>query len=297
MSTQTPMKALDTLFQSSKTLPFRVEMIRQVKRRRTLVAYLLMVALPLIVVAAVKLGPDSGDSGASTSGGGFGGGNLNLIGLATSSAWNFTIVLMLFGSGFLLTTVFALFHGDTIASEASWSTLRYLLAAPVPRRRLLLIKMLVALVLSLGSIVTLAVSSYLIGLAAFGGGDLASPLGGTFGNSDAFIRVSVITAYIFMTLLFVSGLAFLMSVTTDAPLGAVGTAVMISIVLQILNALEALGTIREYLPGWYADAWVGVLDPNISWGLMSRGVAYSIVAFAIFTAWAFFKFERKDIYT
>ncbi|MEY3408246.1 MAG: hypothetical protein RL038_1307 [Actinomycetota bacterium] len=284
-----------TTFQSRKTLPFRVELVRQLKRRRTLVAHLLMIALPLIVVAAVKFGSD--DDGGGSGGGGFGGGNLNLIGLATSSAWNFTIVLLLFGSGFLLTTVFALFHGDTIASEASWNTLRYLLAAPVPRRRLLTIKLQVALLLSLSAIITLSVSSFLIGWLAFGGTDLTSPLGGTFSGSEALFRVSMITAYIFVTLLFVSGLAFLMSVTTDAPLGAVGTAVMVAIVAQILNALDALGTVRQFLPGWYSDAWIGFLDPRIEWGLMARGFAYSVVTFALFSAWAYFKFERKDIYT
>ena len=40
-------------------------------------------------------------------------------------------------AGFLLVVPVALFCGDTVASEASWSSLRYLLAAPVPRARLL----------------------------------------------------------------------------------------------------------------------------------------------------------------
>ena len=37
----------------------RVELVRQLRRRRTLVAFGLAIALPLIVVAAVKLGPQS----------------------------------------------------------------------------------------------------------------------------------------------------------------------------------------------------------------------------------------------
>lgn len=286
---------MSTTYKARKTLPFKVEMIRQLKRRRTAVSYLLMLLLPLIVVAAVKLNDDSGSSGGT--GGGFGGGNLNLIGLATSSAWNFTVVMLLFGSGFLLTTVFSLFSGDTVSSEASWSTLRYLLAAPVPRRKLLTVKLAVALVLSAGAIVTLTIGSYLIGWAAFGNGQLTSPLGGTFTNSDAVIRVAMITGYIFITLLFAVGIAFRMSVSTDAPLGAVGTAVIIVIVAQILNAIDALGSIREYLPGWYSDAWTALLDANIEWQLMARGFAYSIVAFTLFTGWAFLKFDRKDIYS
>ena len=46
-------------------------------------------------------------------------------------------------SGFLLVVVVALFCGDTVASEASWGSLRYLLAIPVPRARLLGVKLIV----------------------------------------------------------------------------------------------------------------------------------------------------------
>jgi ABC-2 type transport system permease protein len=38
----------------------------------------------------------------------------------------------------------ALFAGDTVPSEASWSSLRYLLAAPVRREQLLHQKLVVA---------------------------------------------------------------------------------------------------------------------------------------------------------
>ena len=48
-------------------------------------------------------------------------------------------------AGFLLVVAVALFCGDTVASEAGWSSLRYLLAAPVPRTRLLRQKLAVAM--------------------------------------------------------------------------------------------------------------------------------------------------------
>ena len=106
------------------TLGIGVELIRQLKRRRTLVAFLLVVALPLIVVAAVRFGPSSNGDDGGNQGGGFGGGNFDLVGLATSGAWNFTITMLLFSSGFLLVIIAAMFLGDTVASEASWLTLR-----------------------------------------------------------------------------------------------------------------------------------------------------------------------------
>jgi ABC-2 type transport system permease protein len=270
-----------------------VELVRQIKRRRTLVSFVLMIALPLIVVAAVKFGPSS-SSGADT-GGNFGSGSANLIGLATNGGFNFTIVMLLFGSGFLLTTVFALFSGDSVASEASWSTLRYLLASPVPRRRLLMIKLLVSLTLSLLALLTLVLASYLIGVAAFGNAAMQSPLGGTYSGLDAWYRIAIIAGFIGITLLFTSGIAFLMSIRTDVPLGAVGTAVVIVIISQILDAIEALGSLRDWLPSHYARAWTNALDPVIDWTSMGRGAAYSLVFFAIFVAWGILKFDRKDI--
>ena len=63
------------------------------------------------------------------------------------------MVSLFFSASFLLIVVISLFFGDTIASEASWSSLRYLLAMPVPRIRLLRQKVLVAGLLSVLALV------------------------------------------------------------------------------------------------------------------------------------------------
>ena len=60
-----------------------------------------------------------------------------LVDLATPGGLNFTLFSLLVSAVFLLVVVVALFCGDTVASEASWGSLRYLLAIPVPRARLL----------------------------------------------------------------------------------------------------------------------------------------------------------------
>ena len=289
------MSASLTSYNPHKTLPIRVELLRQIRRRRTLVGYLLMIALPLIVVAAVKFGSSDNGGGSSTDSGGFGGGGLNLIGLATNGAWNFTVVMILFGSGFLLTVTVALFHGDTIASEASWSTLRYLLAAPVPRRRLLSSKLIVAGLLSLGAVATLVLASWIIGAIAFGTGPLVSPLTGSLSGTDALERVLIIAGYVAVSLMFAAGVAFYMSVRTDVPLGAVGTAVMVAIVMQILDAITALGSLREWLPSHYSQAWLDALAADISWSGMARGTAYSLVWFTALVGLAFLYFDRKDV--
>jgi ABC-2 type transport system permease protein len=70
---------------ASKTLPFSVELYRQLKRKRTAFAYGFVVSLPILVAIAVKFGP-SGNSGGPTR---LGSGTADLIGLATIGAANF----------------------------------------------------------------------------------------------------------------------------------------------------------------------------------------------------------------
>ena len=275
--------------QLGRPLPIRVEFRRQLTRKRTLVAFLLILALPLIVVAAVKFGPSS------DGGGGFGDGDLDLVGLATAGGWNFALTMVFFASGFLLLILIAMFCGDTVASEASWSTLRYLLISPVPRRRLLFSKLTVALILSAVSILILIVVSYLIGLIAFGSGALSTPTAGPFTETEAFLRILAIGTYVFLSLLFAAGIAFLMSVITDITLAAVGTAVIVVIVSNILGAIEALGALREWLPTNFANAWIGLLNEEIEWTDIYRGISYSVISFLILITIAVLKFDRKDI--
>jgi ABC-2 type transport system permease protein len=275
-------------YSARQTLSVRVEMIRQVRRRRTAVAFAIVIALPLIVMLAVKFGPSSG-------GGGLADGDFDVFGLMASGPWNFALSGLLFSSAFLLVILAAMFLGDTVASEASWGTMRYLLASPVPRRRFLVIKVVVGLLLSLAVLLVLVLASFLLGLLAFGSGTLASPLSGTLGAGESTVRLAVITAYIAVTLLVPAGIAFLASVSTDVPLGAVGAAVVIVIVANILDAIDALGPIRDFLPARYAGAWADALGPVIVWDQMAIGLFYNVTVFAVLVGIAMLRFERKDI--
>jgi ABC-2 type transport system permease protein len=173
--------------------------------------------------------------------------------------------------------------------------MRYLLVAPVPRRRFLLVKMVVGILLTLAVLVVLVVASFLLGLLAFGSGTLASPLGGELGAAESSTRLAVITAYIAVTLLVPAGVAFLASVSTDVPLGAVGGAVVIVVVANILNAIDALGSLRDFLPAKYAGAWADALGPVIVWDQMAIGLFYNVAIFAVLVGIAILRFERKDI--
>lgn len=289
MSTTDFPSAQPTEYSRRATLTVPTEFIRQVRRKRTLIAFLLVIALPIIVVAAVKFGPSS------NGGGGFGDGDLDLVGLATNGSWNFTLTMLFFASGFLLTILAAMFLGDTVASEANWSTMRYLLASPVPRRRFLRAKLIVGILLTVLVMLTLIIASFVIGGLAFGWSSLSSPISGTFSSGESLQRLAIISAYMTLQLLIPAGIAFVLSVSTDVPLGAVGGAVVIVIVLNILDAIDALGDLRRLLPTDYGGSWTDALGTVIVWDEMALGAAYAIVVFAILAGIAVLRFDRKNI--
>ncbi|MET9437341.1 ABC transporter permease [Streptomyces sp. NPDC006551] len=273
-------------YRARHTLPLRVEAVRQLKRRRTLVMGVVLAALPFVLIAAFAIGggPD-----------GNGNGRITLMDTATASAANFAATCLFVSAGFLLVIPVALFCGDTVASEASWSSLRYLLAAPVPRARLLWSKLAVALGFSAAAMVLLPLVALAAGAIAYGWGPLRLPTGGSLPAEETLPRLALAVAFVFVSQLVTAGLAFWLSTRTDAPLGAVGGAVGLTIIGNVLDAVTALGSWREFLPAHWQFAWADALQPQLEWVGMAKGAAVSVTYALILFALAFRGFSRKDI--
>jgi ABC-2 type transport system permease protein len=271
------------------TFSVPTELRRQASRPRTRIALAFMVVLPLIILAAFEFG--SGGDDERNGGGAFS----SLVDVATAGGPNFALFTLLVSSSFLLVVVIALFFGDTVASEASWGSLRYLLAIPVPRGRLLGVKLTVSLIYGALALLLLVGTAVIAGTLRYGWHPLRSTIADQIGAAEGIGRIFAATGYIGLTLLVVASLAFLLSVSTDAPLGAVGGAVLLQILSSILDQIDALGAIRSYLPTHFNDAWVGLLSTPIQIDSMIRGAISSLVYASVFTGLAFYRFLRKDV--
>ncbi|WP_327292174.1 ABC transporter permease [Streptomyces sp. NBC_01198] len=272
-------------YRPGRTLRLRVEARRQLRRRRTMIVGALLAALPFILIVAFAIGgtPKEGRNGPT------------LIDTATASGANFAATCLFVSAGFVLVVPVALFCGDTVASEAGWSSLRYLLAAPVPRTRLLSVKLAVALGFSAVALVLLPAVALVAGTVAYGWGDLELPTGGALASGDALPRLAVAVAYIFVSQLVTAALAFWLSTKTDAPLGAVGGAVGLTIVGNVLDAVTALGSWRDVLPAHWQFSWADALQPTLEWTGMLQGASVSVSYAIVLTALAFRGFRTKDI--
>ncbi|MFF4698596.1 ABC transporter permease [Streptomyces chattanoogensis] len=272
-------------YRPRRTLPLRVEALRQLRRRRTLVIAAILTLLPFVLVAAFAIGGDPGGRN----------GRITLMDTATASGANFAATALFVSAGFLLVVPVALFCGDTVASEASWSSLRYLLAAPVPRARLLLSKLTVGLAFSAAAMVLLPLVALGVGTAAYGWGPLQLPTGGALPAADAVPRLAVVVGYVFVSQLVTAALAFWLSTVTDAPLGAVGGAVGLTIVGNVLDQVTALGTWRDVLPAHWQYSWADALQPRMEWSGMVQGASVSVAYALVLAALAFRGFARKDV--
>jgi len=266
----------------SAPLSWRAELGRQVRRRRTVWSGVLLLALPLILVGAFAIG------GGDPSPGSF-------VDLATSGAANFSVFTLAVSSTFLLLVLAALLVGDAVPAEASWSSLRYLLVAPVPRARLLTSKLVVGLASVVVVVVVVVGWSLLVGGVFYGWSSFVGLTGAELGWGEFAPRLLAVTAYVVVTLLPVGAIAFCLGVRTDAPLAAVGGAVMVTIVAAILGQIDNLGSLRSALPLYYSGAWFDLLAPDPDTTDLVHGVAWSLLYTVVFVGLAYELFRRKDV--
>ena len=135
----------------------------------------------------------------------------------------------------------------------------------------------------------------LVGGLAYGWAPFTNPAGGVLGWGELLPRLAIAAAYLFVTLLQVAGIAFVLGVRTDAPLGAVGVAVLVAIVSSILGQIDSLGDLRNGLPLHYIRAWQDLLTPQVDWTAMGHGVLWSVLYTLLTVGLAFAVFRRKDV--
>lgn len=267
-------------------LSYRAEWARQLTRRRTQWLFGIVLVLPLIFMGAFALDTRPDRSATGT----------RFTDLATTGGANFAVFTLLVSGELLLYIIAALLVGDPVPAEASWSSLRYLLTAPIRRARLLTSKLLVGVSALAIATVLLPLWAFLLGGFAYGTEPFTMPGAGTMAGALFWSRFVLAIGYVFIATLPIAGIAFLVGVRTDTPLAAVGAALMVFIIAGILDSIDAIGDWRKALPGHYGRVWLELLtttDPD--WVSMRHGLLWSLLWFTVFVVLGYRVFRRKDI--
>lgn len=208
---------------------------------------------------------------------------------------------------FLLPLSTAVYAGESIAGEASWGSLRYLLARKESRTRVLTSKVVVAALLALAAVVVVTVTGVLFGVLAFGWHPLdvldlqrASPFASgltTLTPVQALGRTALVSGVIAVTLSSTFAFALLCSTLTDRPITAVAGGVLLSFVSRSLDNIPGLHALGPWLPMTNSGAglWTQLLfsPSDLSAYPHLAVVQGAYTAAFLVAAWAWF--ARKDI--
>jgi ABC-2 type transport system permease protein len=264
-----------------------VELRKLFRRPRTWVTIALLNALPVLVavlLAVTDLAPRPGEgpvflSAVLTNG--------TLYPLAALA-----IVLPLF-----LPIAVALIAGDSVAGEAQAGTLRYLLARPAGRTRLLVAKLVSVFAFVAVTVVVVAVIGYLVGQLLFD----VQPIGGTSLSGTTLTpaqiagRTVLAIGYVTVSMLGVAAFALFFSTLTDSPLAAMLGALGILVASSLLFTLDAASSFAPYLPTRYWLAFVDFFRVPVQWRDIVRGLGLQAVYVAVLLGAAWANFTTKDI--
>ena len=276
----------------------RVELVKLVRRPRTWGSILLLCALPTLVavfIAVTHVAPAPGQGPA-------------LLSAVLSDGSLYPAAALALVLPIFLPIAVAIMAGDGIAGEATSGMLRYLLARPVGRTRLLVAKLISVIAYVLGAVVLVAVTAYATGAGLFGtrpvlvtsrglaASALATSLSGTpMTAADIAMRTLGAVAFIGVSMLGVAAVALFLSTLTDSSLGAALGALAALITSGVLVALNSAASVSPYLPTRYWLAWADFFREPILWRNIDRGFAIQGVYVAVFLAAAWANFATKDV--
>jgi ABC-2 type transport system permease protein len=264
---------------------FLVELRKLLTRPRTWVTIALLAGLPTIVAVFLRvtgIGPRPGEGPAFLSQ------VLNNGALFPAAA--LALILPVF-----LPVAVSVVAGDSIAGEANFGTLRYVLTLPVGRTRLLAAKLATTSVFVLLAVFVVAAVSFAVGATFFGVKPLATVSGRTIAAQDATWRTAVTVLYVAFSMLGVAAFALFFSTVTDSPLAAALGALAVLVTSQVLDLLEAAASIQAYLPTHYWLAFVDLFRNPVLWRDIVRGFALQGVYMAVLLGAAWANFSTKDI--
>lgn len=189
----------------------------------------------------------------------------------------------------------SLLAGESIASEASGGTLRYLLARPVGRWRLIGWKF-AAIMAELGAaLLWVMVVALVAGAVAFGVSELPTLSGPTIGLGQGLLRMVGALVYVEASVASVVAIGMLVSALTDSGPGATVATMAVAIVSQILDGLSSLRPIHPYLLSDKWLAWTDLFRSPVAWDGMVRGLILDGAYVALFLGAALVAFGRKDV--
>jgi ABC-2 type transport system permease protein len=263
---------------------FRSELGLTFRRRRNQALLVLLGAVPVMVGIALRLTAKPGNNDGP-----------NLINQVAGNGVFLSVGALFFVLPLILPLAVAVVSGDSIAGEASTGTLRYLLAVPAGRTRLLMVKYATSVTFCVVSVATIAATALVTGFLLFPVGPVTLLSGSTVSLAAGLGRLGLIGLYVAACVACLVSIGLAISTMTDSPIAAITATAVLPVTSEVIDAVPQLNAVHPYLfTHWWFSYDDLLRDPmvtqNVTRGLLTF-LAYTLVFGSV--AWA--RFTTKDI--
>jgi ABC-2 type transport system permease protein len=243
----------------------RGELRKLFGRRRTYIGYAVFLVMEAIILTVFKLEQSQRVMRSLIERNGFG--FDDYYSSLTVTYWVMGLSMFLLGSIY-----FALVAGDIVAKEAEDGNLRLVLARPVSRLRILLLKYAAVSIYTVSFVFFVGITGYAMAVAALGTD------GGLFvwnhkmkvfavfpGWSDGIARLGLSALGIGISMITLSSIAFMFSCFKMKPAAATIMALSILFVDMVLQEFPFFKPYEQYFVTWRMSSWIYLLEPVVLW--------------------------------
>jgi ABC-2 type transport system permease protein len=195
----------------------------------------------------------------------------------------------------VLPVVVAVVAGDSVAGEAGYGTLRYLLAVPAGRTRLLAVKFAAIVVFALCATVIVSAVSLAVGAGLFPIGPVTLLSGTTVPLAEGLLRVLFVTLYVAAAMAALGAIGLAVSTLTEHAIGAIAAIVILVVTSEVVDNVPQLAAIGPYLPTHWWLSFDSILRVPVDTSTLLRGLLSFGVYLVLFGSFAWARFTSADV--
>ena len=267
---------------------FRAELRLVFRRRRNMLLLAVTVVFPIVIGIALRVAAPQPENGRNGPGVAFfnqlAGNGVFMAFIALS-----TLILL------VLPVVVAVVAGDSVAGEAGYGTLRYLLAVPAGRTRLLAVKFAVIVVFGLSATFIVSAVSLAVGAVLFPIGPVTLLSGTTVPLAEGLLRLFFVTLYVAAAMAALGAIGLAVSTLTEHAIGAIATIAILVVTSEVVDNVPQLAAVGPYLPTHWWLSFDSILRAPVDTSTLLKGLLSFGVYTVLFCSFAWARFTSADV--
>jgi len=256
-------------------------------RRRNLLLLVVTAVFPLVIGIALRVAaphPQGGNGAGVAFFNQLAGNGVFLTFIALS-----TLLIL------VLPVVVAVVAGDSVAGEAGYGTLRYLLAVPAGRTRLLAVKFGVIVTFALSATFIVSAVALVAGAALFPIGPVTLLSGTTVPLADGLLRLLFVTLYVAAAMAALGAVGLAVSTMTEHAIGAIAAIVVLVVASEVVDNVPQLAALGPYLPTHWWLSFDSLLRTPVDTSTLLKGLLSFGVYTVLFGSFAWARFTSADV--